>query len=66
MHWRKRGAFLGIPEAIIHVECVSGVGPSGTFRRKTRRGYLRGWKHGKGARKGYLQPLGRILISGAM
>ena len=32
---QKKGAFLGIPEAIIHVECVSGVGPSGTFPGKT-------------------------------
>ena len=58
---QKKGAFLGIPEAIIHVECVSGVGPSGTFPRKTR---AKGRpQFASTARKGYLQPLGRILIS---
>ena len=60
---QKKGAFLGIPEAIIHVECVSGVGPSGTtFPRKTHKGRIPQFASST-ARKGYLQPLGRILIS---
>ena len=59
---QKKGAFLGIPEAIIHVECVSGVGPSGTFPGKTLAAKGRP-QFASTTRKGYLQPLGRILIS---